>query len=182
MKKSGEVFNAKIKAIGPEDYIEECLRQLSMVCHNLLPHQEPDIIFPTQLQAMMGPNSTINNCEAPIADKSFNAQTLVSASSQNAAAYENSGNSPCFSEEGQQNGNFVELNPPVFVREQQRKRKVLLHPNDIELQPPKSVKINENLIDEVQNGPSSSDLHSISVVSEYNFCVPEIFFANVAIV
>ena len=92
-----------------------------MFCHNLLPHQEPDIIFPTQLQAMMGPNSTINNCEAPIPDKSFNAETLVSARLQSAAAYENSGNSPCFSEEEPQNGNFGEFYPPAFVGEQQRK-------------------------------------------------------------
>ena len=45
VKKNGDTFTAKVKAIGSQEYVEECLINLSMACHNLLPHQEPDIQF-----------------------------------------------------------------------------------------------------------------------------------------
>ena len=132
MKKNGETFTAKIKAIGSEEHIEECLIQLSMACHNLLPHQEPSMQFSIQRTIMLPPETNFR--EEMVAINHQFVEELSSAPTNLAIAYDGTSNNQAKKLHiGPTTVNAV-CDPQNLqhTQEQNMKRKGLFHPSDIE--------------------------------------------------
>ena len=175
VKKNGDTFTAKVKAIGSQEYVEQCLINLSMACHNLLPHQKPDIQFGAAHYADIREHEkSMEN--AVFSNTAARFDSGVPASSAPAVDYDGFSRRQIFNDNcSQQSAILGQASTSQAAFESSRKRKSLFHPSDIEI-PNCFVKPTETIEFQAVNAQNIPDAQPSSSVRNN---LPSVFFQRI---
>ena len=130
VKKDGQFYTAKVKAIGPRSYIDECLVDLSMQCHNLQPNEEPEIIFPKY--ASPGTLQNFPSCDQNVSTTAQNnAAVLTGSVLSNITLASNSVESNNAPIAAVGPSDYFPVESQTVTEAPLKKRKGLIHPHEV---------------------------------------------------